>query len=137
MSNLSENQGINRKYTLILSKDSRYPMNVLERVYEQQVVLERIFIRDLTVYGTIRVNNISFHKKIFVKYTIDRWKTHSILNTYYSMHYSDNNTDSFQFKLTILKSFTNISFVICYCANEQEFWDNNSSRNYNLEIIEK
>ena len=85
------------------------------------------------------LNNISFDKKIFVKYTIDQWKTFSTLNTYYSMHYSDNNTDTFQFKLTISKDkpLTKISFVICYCANGQEYWDNNYSRNYNLEIIEK
>jgi hypothetical protein len=137
---------VNREYYLRLSKKFQSPTNLLQRVYEQQVVLERIFIRGITAYGTIRVNNCSFHKRVFVRFTIDQWKTASLLNAYYSMNYSDNNTDSFQFKLTVPKDKLfisspttpmNISFAICYCANGQEFWDNNYSRDYTLEIIER
>jgi protein phosphatase 1 regulatory subunit 3A/B/C/D/E len=130
MSSSCQKQHINREYSLHLSKNFRFPTNLLQQVYQQQVVLERIFIRGITAYGTIRVNNCSFHKRIFVKYTQDQWKTFSTLNAYYTMHDSDTNTDSFQFKLT---STMKVSFVICYCANGYEFWDNNYSQNYTLE----
>ena len=142
MSTSCEKQHINREYSLHLSKNFRFPTDLLQQVYQQQVVLERIFIRGITAYGTIRVNNCSFHKRIFVKYTTDQWKTFSIVNAYYTMHYSDTNTDSFQFKLTVSRDKLltlpmKISFVICYCANGDEFWDNNYSQNYTLEIIDQ
>lgn len=127
-----------REYYLRISKNFQYPTDLLRRVYEQQVVLENIFIRGLTIYGTIRVNNCSFHKKVFVKFTIDQWRTSSIINAYYSRHYFDNNTDVFQFKMTIpISSSKNISFVICYFINGEKFWDNNHTQNYNLDITEK
>jgi hypothetical protein len=146
MSASSSKRSVIREYHFYSSKDFKCPKNLLERVYQQQVVLENIFLRELTIYGTIRVNNCSFDKRVFVQFTIDQWKTSSKKNAYYSTHYSDNNTDVFQFKLTISKEklllFSskapkNISFAIRYCVNGQEFWDNNYSRNYNFEIIER
>jgi len=149
MSDLYEKGHASREYYLRMSNYSQYPTNLLQRVYEQQVVLESIFTRGMTAYGTVRVNNCSFHKRVIVKFTLDQWKTFSVINAYYSIHYSDDNTDSFQFKLTVPKdkllisssqnptSSINISFAICYYANGQEFWDNNYSRNYTLKIIER
>jgi hypothetical protein len=144
----------NREYCLRMSKYFQHPPNIHQRVYEQQVALESIFTRGVTAYGTVRVNNCSFHKRVFIKFTIDQWRTCSIINAYHLMHYSDNNTDSFQFELTIpedkllllssksskpsssISSMT-ILFAICYCANGQEFWDNNYSRDYSLEILDR
>jgi hypothetical protein len=129
-----------REYYLRLPKDFRYPTDLLQRVYDQQVVLEHIFTRGITAYGTVRVTNRSFDKEVFVRYTIDRWITSSIINAYYSMHYFDNNTDVFLFTLTVprekLSLPMNLSFAIGYHANDEEFWDNNSSQNYTLDIKE-
>jgi hypothetical protein len=146
MSASSSKRSVIREYHFYSPKDFKCPTNLLERVYQQQVALENIFLRELTIYGTIRVNNCSFDKRVFVQFTIDQWKTSSKKNAYYSTHYSDNNTDVFQFKLTVSKEklllFSskapkNISFAICYCVNGQDYWDNNYSRNYNFEIIER
>ena len=131
----------NRDYSLHLPNDFQCPTNLLQRVYEQQVALEDMFTRDMTLYGTIRVNNCSFDKRVFVRFTFDQWKSWSTIETCYSTHYSDNNTDVFQFKLTIPKekfsSSKNLSFVICYHVNRHEFWDNNYTRNYTLDIKER
>ncbi|CAF4791514.1 unnamed protein product, partial [Rotaria sp. Silwood2] len=89
MSTSNQKQYINREYYLCMGKYFQCPMNLLQRVYEKQVVLENIFTRGITVYGTVRVNNCSFHKKVFVKYTIDEWKNFSVINAYHSMYYSD------------------------------------------------
>ncbi|CAF1432985.1 unnamed protein product [Adineta steineri] len=142
MSLSCEQQCINGKYYLCMPDNFQYPRNLLHRVYKNLVVLEDIFTRNVTAYGTIRVNNCSFDKRVFVRYTIDQWKTFSVLNAHYIMHYADNNTDLFQFKLTVPKdkllssSLLKMSFAICYCVNGGKFWDNNYSQNYNFEIIE-
>ena len=152
MNDSRHDRTVDREYCICMPKYFQCPENFLERVYNQQVVLENVFTRDITVYGTVRVNNCSFYKNVFVRFTINSWRTFSVINAYHSMHYADNNTDSFQFKMTIpidelltlsfeksklLISSINISFAICYCVNGQEFWDNNYSTNYNFEIVEK
>ncbi|CAF3507276.1 unnamed protein product [Rotaria sordida] len=151
MTTSNPKQCINREYYLCMPKNFQRPTNLLQQVYEKQVVLENIFVRSITAYGTVRVNNCSFHKKVSVRFTIDQWKNFSIINAYHSMYYSDSNTDSFQFQLTIPKDkllillssslqnstlSMNVSFAICYAVQGEEFWDNNYSQNYRLEIIE-
>lgn len=123
-----------REYSLCLLKKLHYSF---DQVYKQQVTLEQIFIRDLTVYGNIRVNNISFNKKVFIHFTNDQWENSFTIQAYYSTHYPDSNTDLFQFKLIITEITKNILFAICYCTDHGQFWDNNSSENYNLFLIEK
>ena len=120
-----------REYHLRLPKEFHCPIDPIQRVYEQQVVLEHIFTRGITAYGTIRVTNRSFDKEVFVRYTTDQWETSSTINARHSTHYFDNNTDVYLFKLTVPMS---LSFAICYRTDNEEFWDNNSSKNYTLDI---
>ncbi|CAF4224545.1 unnamed protein product [Rotaria socialis] len=152
MSVSSEKQGLNQEYSLCMPKDFERSRNLLQQVYEKQVVLEYIFTRGITAYGGIRVNNRGFHKEVSVKYSIDQWKTASVIHAYHSIFYYDSNTNLFQFKLTITndelllmlstKDSTSsilpmsISFAICYVVHEHNFWDNNYSLDYILEIEE-
>jgi hypothetical protein len=119
-------------------------IDLAERVNEQHVALESLFVRGLSAYGTIRVNNQSFDKHVFVRYTIDQWHTVSMIDAYHSMFYFESNTDSFQFQLCLpltdiragqWQTMPNsIIFVICYQTIDQTFWDNNRTRNYTLHI---
>ena len=112
----------------------RFPHDVLERVYDQQVILEHIFTRDFIAYGTIRVTNRSFDKQVVIRYTFDRWKTVWNLKGNYGRHYPENNTDVFYFKLSVPTWIRSVAFAIGYRVNNEEFWDNNHSENYTLEI---
>ncbi|CAF1042015.1 unnamed protein product [Adineta ricciae] len=131
-----------REYSLRISKNVHHWPDLLQRVYEEQVALEDMFTRGTTVYGTVRVNNIAFDKRVSVRFTIDRWRTYSIINALHSIHHADTNTDCLQFKLHIPKEElqsppTRLSFAICYRINQREFWDNNFGENYNLDVIER
>ena len=121
-----------------LSHDFHSPGDLFQRVYSQQVVLEHLFTRDLTAYGTIRVTNRAFDKQVSLTYTYDQWKNTSILETKYVRHYSENDTDVFHFKLFVptveFPWITSVSFAICYRTNNEEFWDNNFSQNYTLHL---
>ncbi|UJR15329.1 hypothetical protein I4U23_002280 [Adineta vaga] len=144
MSVSSEKPLVNREYSLRMPKNFQRPSNLLQRIYEQQIALEDMFTRGITVYGTVRVNNISFHKHVSIRFTIDQWKTSSTIDAHHMVYYSDTNTDLFQFKLTLQKEKLQslsivarcMSFAVCYDVNRREFWDNNYSRNYNLDVIE-
>jgi len=30
---------------------------------------------DMSLSGTVRVINVSFHKSVYIRYTLDKWKT--------------------------------------------------------------
>lgn len=113
----------------------RFPNDVFQRVYDQQVILEHIFIRNWIVYGTIRVTNRAFDKQVVVRYTFDRWKTVWNVKGSYGRYYPESNTDVFYFKLIVPKEkCLSVAFAIGYRANREEFWDNNHSENYTLQI---
>ena len=116
--------------------------DVLRRVHDKKVVLESLFIRDLSAYGTVRVANISFTKWVIVRFTTDGWATTRSLNAHYLMHHDDTNTDSFQFKLTVPaealpSSPSTLVFAILYRTEYDRFWDNNRSQDYRLKILRR
>ena len=121
-----------------VTKNFPTPTNIVERVYRRQIALERLFVRASAVYGTIRVDNWTFHKRVFVKSTTDGWKTTSTIDAYHSMYHPKTNTDSFQFKLTLAsRDSVVVTFALCLAANGREYWDNNESRDYRLELSER
>lgn len=138
------NDSLDQEYYLSRLKNFHRRTNLLQEVYRNQVILEYIFTRGLIAYGTIRVNNCGFDKNVFVKFTIDQWKTFSTITANHTVFYSDSNTDAFQFTLELSKdklpkegSLSNVSFAICYIVNGQKFWDNNYTKDYHLDIVEK
>ncbi|CAF1108072.1 unnamed protein product, partial [Didymodactylos carnosus] len=131
----------------LVSKSFTPPSNIVQQVYERQVVLECLYTKDISAYGTVRVTNCSFDKKVFVRYTCDRWKTYDDSQAMHNLHNSNDNTDSFTFELTIpetlltddISSEQNMSifFTICYQVMGREYWDNNFGWNYILDICER
>ncbi|CAF0878273.1 unnamed protein product [Didymodactylos carnosus] len=123
------------------SKSFIQPINVTQHVYDRQVLLEYLYTKDLSAFGTIRVNNICYEKYVFVRYTLDNWLTYNDLSTIYSQYNRDDNTDSYIFELKVpdevLSSTpppTTILFAVCYSTTNQEYWDNNFNCNYQIEI---
>ena len=138
----AEQQRLAEDYHLQSSSVSLCPSDVLRRVYDRNVVLESLFTRGLSAYGTIRVTNLSFDKRIFVRFTTDQWKTTLLLTAHYTMHHADTNTDSFQFKLTVpIESLSSspsaITFAILYRTEYNKFWDNNNTRDYAIKILHR
>ena len=55
----------------------------LERYKHRCVALEKCETRDRTIIGMVLVKNIDFHKNVFVRYTIDNWKSSSDIDAVY------------------------------------------------------
>ena len=99
------------------------------------VSLETIAMRDFGVYGTVKVRNLAYHKRVIVRYTIDGWSSYRDIIGHYIDRLHTEFTDSFSFEIamptTLLKD-CKLEFAICYKVLGVEFWDNNNGDNYRV-----
>jgi hypothetical protein len=131
-----------KQYNLV-SKKFISPINIIPLTYEKQVLLECLYTKDSTAYGTIRVHNCSYNKNVFIRLTLDEWETSNDIEARYSMSYPHDKTDIFTFEINLPKSTDDITapkrilFAICLQTMGQEFWDNNQGWNYVLDVFER
>ena len=110
--------------------------NFLETVSKQKVCLENAFMDGPhTVYGIVRVLNISFHKSVTVRWTTDEWRRVRETDAEYVVGSSQGNMDKFSFKLatTDLEVGSRLQFCLRYECNG-EFWDSNNGANYVFQV---
>ncbi|CAF1503883.1 unnamed protein product [Rotaria magnacalcarata] len=139
---LNDTKKSTKQYYLV-SKHFTSPTNIIPLIYDRQVMLECLYTKDSAAYGTVRVHNISFEKRVFTRLTDNEWQTSQDIYGWHSMNYENNNTDTFTFEIRLKKyddSTTvpkQINFAICLQAANQEFWDNNLGWNYVLDVLER
>ncbi|KAH3676083.1 hypothetical protein WICMUC_002380 [Wickerhamomyces mucosus] len=129
------------------------------------VFLEKLLIDDFnnsTLIGYIAVKNLSFEKKIHLRYTLDDWKTIIEIESFYVNDsipriLKRSNYDRFKFQIN-LNNFKYVIFAnynkkindyhddfefdeidlklaIRYNYKDQEVWDNNNFKNYHLKLF--
>ncbi|XP_042618237.1 uncharacterized protein LOC109050849 isoform X2 [Cyprinus carpio] len=88
----------------------------------------------------IRVLNISFHKSVYARSTMDGWINHFDYPAEYVQDSNDGETDKFSVKLTFASPYlfngARIDFVVRYETPDGEFWANNSGRNYSVTLLQ-
>ncbi|XP_059359601.1 uncharacterized protein LOC132097730 isoform X2 [Carassius carassius] len=88
----------------------------------------------------IRVLNISFHKSVYVRSTMDGWINHFDYPAEYVQGSNDGETDKFSVKLSFASPYlfngARIDFVVRYETPDGEFWANNSGRNYSVTLLQ-
>ncbi|XP_026871820.2 uncharacterized protein si:ch211-167b20.8 [Electrophorus electricus] len=93
----------------------------------------------LSFEGLIRVLNISFHKSVYVRSTMDGWITYFDYPADYVQGSNDGETDKFSFRLSFAEPYlfngARIDFVVRYKTSDGEFWANNSGRNYSVTLL--
>lgn len=108
------------------------------KVQAQKVDLETIeLVPGTTILkGVIRVLNICFSKAVYIRTTLDSWSSHFDLLAEHIPGLSDNLTDCFSFKLTLVPPFgeqgARVDFCLRYETPAGTFWANNNSKNYVL-----
>ncbi|XP_076859951.1 uncharacterized protein LOC143512966 [Brachyhypopomus gauderio] len=93
----------------------------------------------LSFEGMIRVLNISFHKSVYVRSTMDGWISYFDYPSEYVQGSNDGDTDRFSFRLSFAEPYlfngARIDFVVRYETSDGEFWANNSGRNYSVTLL--
>ncbi|KAK6341210.1 hypothetical protein TWF696_008296 [Orbilia brochopaga] len=95
--------------------------------------------------GTVAVANISFQKLVVARFTLDYWQTTSEVSAEYTndirRRHNDDGLDRFTFKIK-LEDMANLEnktlfFCVRYRVDQQEYWDNNNSINYQVDFRKK
>lgn len=107
----------------------------LDKVKEVKVLLESVQADEFSLSGIVRVLNLAFEKKVYLRYTLNNWTTFMDILAFYVPHSSDGLTDKFSFKMitpNFMEGGGTLQFAIRYCAGGGEFWDNNNGNNYKV-----
>ncbi|NXA40683.1 PPR3A phosphatase, partial [Eudromia elegans] len=111
---------------------------LLQKVREQKVLLESIvFLPGVTcMNGIIRVLNISFEKTVYVRMTLDDWRSYYDILAEFMPNSCGNETDQFCFKISLAPPYqqdgAKVEFCIRYETSAGIFWANNDDKNYTL-----
>ena len=106
-------------------------------VRERKVCLENAFMEDpTTICGVVRVLNISFHKSVGIRWTMNDWSTQNDVDATYIDGSSDGVTDKFSFRLRLgfLPVGSRVQFCLRFDSSGSEFWDNNGGVNYVFQV---
>ncbi len=123
-------------------KLANFPEDSFQRS-TQPVRVERIFLSadKQTLIGVVAVQNISFHKLVIARFTMDYWKTTSEVVAEYNNDPRNPSTDgcdrfNFHIKLSDQANIDNKTVLLCvrYSVNGRDFWDNNNNMNYQIDF---
>lgn len=114
--------------------------NFLDVVRDKQVSLENAIVSDaynLTISGCVRVRNLDFHKSVYIRYTLDNWKSFADLQANYIENSCDGFSDKFSFILfgNSLIIGQRLEFAVRFHCKGQQYWDNNSGANYCFQCL--
>jgi len=124
-------------------KLSNFPVDTFDR-RSKPVRVERIFLSadKQNLIGVCAVQNISFHKLVVARFTMDYWKTTSEVVAEYNNDPRNPSVDgcdrfNFQIKLSDQANIDNKTLLLCvrYNVGGQDYWDNNSGTNYQVDFV--
>eukprot|EP00045_Choanoeca_perplexa_P010197 m.101950 g.101950 ORF g.101950 m.101950 type:complete len:368 (+) comp15190_c0_seq9:1303-2406(+) len=101
------------------------------------VQVETVSLRCPLIFITVRVLNVAFEKKVFVRWTLDNWQSTKDEAMTFLPGCADPASDRFYATLR-LPSFdaAEVSFCVGYQSAGQEFWDNNAGSNYTVKVTQ-
>ncbi|XP_036959911.1 protein phosphatase 1 regulatory subunit 3A isoform X2 [Acanthopagrus latus] len=115
---------------------------LLQAVHANKLEVERVSPVEnepLAFTGVVRVLNISFHKAVYIRSTMDSWATYFDHPAEYVQGSHDGATDQFSFKLSFAPPYithgSRIEFVVRYETSDGDYWANNSSMNYVVTLL--
>jgi hypothetical protein len=111
------------------------------------VKLEKVWLSpdQKSLMGYVAVANLAFQKQIICRFTLDYWKTTSEVSAEYAHEIRPQETHvtydrfSFSIKLADTANLESKTLLLCvrYVVNGQEYWDNNSSANFQIDFRKK
>ena len=140
---LSNDQNSLPRWKIILPN---FPIETPQRT-SFPIRLEQVFLPpgSKELVGSIAVSNLAFSKVVIVRYTLDEWATFQDLAAEFSTEFHEANYsdgyDHFKFNIK-LAGQANLEtkllwFCVKYCVNGEEYWDNNSSANFQVKFRKK
>lgn len=115
-------------------------LDLRNRLKAQHVCLETCSIQDRLLSGTVKVQNLSFQKLVWVRITFDSWLSfQDVPCQYLNNVYGCPDTDTFSFSISMPEDrepSSAVEFCIQYQTPDQTYWDNNQKKNYRLLLVD-
>ncbi|XP_053125805.1 protein phosphatase 1 regulatory subunit 3C-like [Hemicordylus capensis] len=123
-----------RKYVLGFPQPSADYLAFRHHLHSHFVALENCLIQEKSLSGTVKVRNVGYEKKVYVRITFDSWRSFRDVGCHY-MHstYGYTDTDVFSFDVVLPKAPAPcgaIEFCISFHCGQKVYWDNNHGKNY-------
>lgn len=83
-------------------------------------------------HGRVIVKNLGYHKNIQLVYSTDNWATVKTVNAYYG--HPGNGCEIWYVDAKLAAGISNLKFAVSYTVNGNTYWDNNFSRNYEMNV---
>lgn len=125
---------------------TNFPRDTFERM-SKPIRTERLYLTpdQKNMVGVVAVANLSFHKHVTARFTLDHWRTTSEVIAEYNndplQKPRKDGYDQFNFsiKLSDQANLEGRTLLMCmrYSVNGQEFWDNNDNMNYSVEFVKR
>ena len=101
------------------------------------VALENVILKDYNLAGTIKVKNIAFEKKVFVRYSTDCWESFTDVDGSYIPTSNGVSLpfDTFSFEIHVSPKMDvskKLQFAVLFEANCRQYWDNNNGENFEV-----
>lgn len=123
-----------------------FPRESLERM-TKPVRVERLYLTpdQKSLVGVVAVANLSFHKQVTARFTLDYWRTTSEVVGEYNndlrQRPRDDGYDQFNFSIKLSDQahleIRTLLLCIRYNVGGQEYWDNNDDMNFAVEFVKK
>ncbi|XP_039513909.1 protein phosphatase 1 regulatory subunit 3A isoform X2 [Pimephales promelas] len=113
------------------------------RVHEQKLELESLELLSgtSTLRGIVCVLDVCLEKMVYVRTSLDSWRSHFDLLAEYVPGSNKSGMDCFSFKITLVPPFgdegARVDFCLRYDTPLGTFWANNNEKNYSLFCCEK
>eukprot|EP00835_Amoeboradix_gromovi_P006112 NODE_663_length_5420_cov_0.347679.p2 type:complete len:279 gc:universal NODE_663_length_5420_cov_0.347679:4963-4127(-) len=119
-------------------------------LFGDMIRLENVFMRDTGIIDfTLHVSNICFSKTVYIRYSVDNWKTHHEISCFYKKSSIPSTDiyfgvdefsamlDSHKLMLKENQDYSQMEFAICYQYDNKVLWNNNNSKNYSMAVYIK
>ncbi|XP_075424028.1 protein phosphatase 1 regulatory subunit 3E [Ascaphus truei] len=112
-----------------------------EHTWDQRVCLQSVRCESCFLWGSVRVLDLAYEKRVTVRYSLDGWRSYQDTHALYAARLCHGGpghpgTDLFTFRLPLpprdKPDVPLLQFAIRYQVGEEQFWDNNGGRNYSL-----
>ncbi|XP_068098443.1 protein phosphatase 1 regulatory subunit 3E [Hyperolius riggenbachi] len=116
-----------------------------QETWDQRVCLQSMRCESCFLWGSIRVLDLAYEKRVIVRYSQDEWLSYQDTHALYAARLCHGGaghpgTDLFTFRLPLPTQDqpqpSSLQFAICYQVEDEEFWDNNKGRNYSLKLAQ-
>lgn len=117
----------------------KQPSNFMNIVETKNVALEYVAVANpdsfhsrFLIMGIVRVRNLDFDKSVYIRYSLDGWRSYTEVRAEYMPYSSDGYSDKFTFTIfrNSMEIGQRIEMAIRFSCKGEEFWDNNDGENY-------